>query len=135
MITAVDTSVILDILTASSDHLVASLDAFKKCREEGKLILCPIVWGELRPFFSSQDKMTATIEKMSLGFDDFGKEAAARAGELWQRYRKTKGSRLRILGDFMIGAHAQLKADRLLTRDRGFYRDYFRGLKIIEPEK
>ena len=39
----------------------------------------------------------------------------------------------RPVADLLVGAHALLQADRLLTRDRGFYRDYFRGLKVIEP--
>ena len=26
-----------------------------------------------------------------------------------------------------------MQADRLLTRDRGFYRDYFEGLQLLEP--
>jgi hypothetical protein len=34
---------------------------------------------------------------------------------------------------FLIGAHAQLQAQRLLTRDAGFYRDYFDGLEVLDP--
>jgi hypothetical protein len=46
-------------------------------------------------------------------------------------YRKAGGKRDRILADFLIGAHALHEADRLLTRDRGFYRLHFANLVIL----
>ncbi|MBA7597289.1 hypothetical protein ES703_04291 [subsurface metagenome] len=47
------------------------------------------------------------------------------------KYRKSGGRRIRIITDFLIGAHAQLKADRFITRDRGFHKSYFPELNFL----
>jgi predicted nucleic acid-binding protein len=52
---------------------------------------------------------------------------------MWSAYRRQRGTRERVIADFLIGAHALVQADRLLTRDRGFYRRYFEGLEILDP--
>ena len=36
--------------------------------------------------------------------------------------------------DLLIGAHALLQCSALITRDAGFFRDYFKGLKVIVPK-
>jgi hypothetical protein len=65
-------------------------------------------------------------------------EAAALAGQLWRRAhagrRKSAARVNRVVADFLIGAHALKQADALLTRDRGFYRVYFKGLRVVEPK-
>jgi hypothetical protein len=40
-----------------------------------------------------------------------------------------------VIADFLIGAHATTAADRLLSRDRGFYRRYFKGLTLLDPSQ
>jgi len=39
----------------------------------------------------------------------------------------------RIVADFLIGAHAKLQAEALLSRDRGFFHSHFKGLRLIDP--
>ena len=40
----------------------------------------------------------------------------------------------RTVPDFIVGAHALLQCAGLITRDAGFFRDYFKGLKVIVPK-
>jgi predicted nucleic acid-binding protein len=51
-----------------------------------------------------------------------------------RRFRERGGKRTdRMVADFLVGAHALLHCNALITRDNGFFRDYFKGLKIISP--
>jgi predicted nucleic acid-binding protein len=38
-----------------------------------------------------------------------------------------------VVADLLVGAHAAHQADRLLTRDRGFFRRYFDDLMVLDP--
>jgi predicted nucleic acid-binding protein len=38
-----------------------------------------------------------------------------------------------VIADFLVGAHAAEQAGRLLTRDRGFNRQAFADLMIVDP--
>ena len=60
-------------------------------------------------------------------------ESAALAGEMFRIYLERGGKRGRVVPDFLIAAHAQLHADGLLARDRGYYRDYFQKLNLRDP--
>lgn len=133
MITAVDSSVLLDVLTASPGHCDQSKAALRRARQTGLLIVCPVVWAEVRAFFQNERELATTLDDAGIVFDPFDLECANLAGKTWRSYRQRGGPRTRLIADFLIAAHAQVRSGRLLTRDRGFYRRYFDQLAVIEP--
>lgn len=73
------------------------------------------------------------MERLGVEFDPLTAAAALQASESWRKYRERGGRRDRVIPDFLIGAHALAQADRLLSRDRGFFRTYFPRLRLLDP--
>ena len=133
MITAVDTNVLLDVFGADPKFSLASSEALRRCLREGALVASEVVWAETATVFGNVRSFRDAMHKLPASFLPMTEEAALKAAEAWRRYRAGGGPRNRISADFLIGAHALVAADRLLTRDRGFYRRYFAGLRVIDP--
>jgi predicted nucleic acid-binding protein len=131
---AVDSSVLLDVLTADPVHGERSRDALRDAYDTGPLVVCDIVWAEVRAHFQTDAEFSEAMKLLGIRFESIFDDAATKAGKLWREMRRERGaSRVRVVADLLIGAHALLQADALLTRDRGFYRSRFKGLRIVEP--
>jgi predicted nucleic acid-binding protein len=75
------------------------------------------------------------MRALGIEFDPITAPTALAAAAAWKSYRARGGKRQRVVADFLIGAHALTQSDRLLTRDRGFYRAYFSRLRVLDPSK
>ena len=158
MITAVDTNILLDILRQDPLFCESSKNLLQRHINMGPIIISPIVYSELLGFFlkydndSSVNKLEEFLKELSINVSIFGKEDLVSAAKAWQNFSQASGVtcpkcrginifncakcdakvlwRNHILTDFLIGAHAQNHAEVLLTRDRGYYKKYFK-VKIM----
>ncbi|MBS0358234.1 MAG: type II toxin-antitoxin system VapC family toxin [Proteobacteria bacterium] len=135
MITAIDTNILIDIFGADPKFGELSVQLLKRCVQEGAIQACEIVWTETATVFGDQNTFLEAIQTLGIEFSPMTEEAALLAAEAWRLYRKKGGKRDRVVADFLIAAHAKTQCDRLLTRDRGFYRNYFESLIVVDPTK
>jgi predicted nucleic acid-binding protein len=133
VITAVDTSVLLDVFGADATFGRRSAAALRVALDEGGLVACEVVWAETAASFSAAAAARDALARLRIDFSPLDVQASLTAGDSWRDYRQAGGTRERVVADFLIGAHAMGHADRLLTRDRGFYRRYFTTLAIVDP--
>jgi predicted nucleic acid-binding protein len=135
---AVDSSVLIDLLGDD-----ARADAAEACLRLalgiGPVVVCDVVVSEVTSALGHGSEVMDVVEEMGIRFAAIDQRAAIRAGEMQRKYqRRLRGAAPppvapRIIPDFLVGAHAMLQCRGLITRDAEFFRDYFKGLKVIEP--
>lgn len=158
MITAVDTNILLDMLIPGQPFSEASKQLLDYHLSKGGLIVCEVVFAELASCFPSQEELKLFLSDTGMGLVPSSEESLFVAGERWTEYARKGGKnrfvcgkcghafevtcpkcvtavvkRLHVLGDFLVGAHALVQADCLLSRDLGVYKTYFRDLSLIGP--
>ena len=135
MRTSIDSNVLFDVFLPDPVFEQRSREAIEQCLQAGSLVMAEPVYAELAAWFASASELDKVLEELEIVVEAVTREGAFAAGRAWQKYRQAGGQRTRIITDFLIGGHALNNADQLLSRDRGFYQNYFAGLRVLDPAK
>lgn len=130
---AADSSVLIDLI-GGGDESQAAASAVRQALHTGPVVLCEVALAELCTSLKGGSEVLQYLEDAGIAYSTMEPKSALRAGEMQRRYRQRGGNRSRTVADFLIGAHAMMQCNALITRDDGFYRDYFKGLKVIVPK-
>jgi predicted nucleic acid-binding protein len=129
----VDSNILLDILTENSTWQDWSRRALGAAADTSRLVINAVVFAEVSVRFSRIEDANAALDTL-LERESIPFEAAFLAGKAFRTYRRRGGTRLSLLPDFLIGAHAAVKSYDLLTRDVARYRSYFPTVRLIAPD-
>jgi predicted nucleic acid-binding protein len=137
MRTAIDTNIISALWTGelSVEKIVAVL---ARARRAGGLTIAAPVYAELLAYPGATPEFVNGFLDSTGAVVDFRldeaiwREAGLRFAKYASRRRSSRaGAPRRLLADFIIGAHALLSADRLLTLDVPLYARDFPDLKLL----
>jgi len=154
---AVDTNAFRDLLSQDPIWAFSADRTLWAALELGPLTICPVVRAELGPSFEGPGQLEDLLNDFRIETDQFSAETLWQASQAWRAYTRGHRRQMRcpncgqqfsarcnaceteitwrqhVIADFLIGAHAMVQADALITRDEGYYRTYFPKLRLIVP--
>ena len=132
--TLVDTNALLDVATDDAKWAGWSLRQLDAAAMRGPVVINAIVYAEFSIRYTRTEDVDRVLAGAGLELIEIPRAAPFLAGKVFQRYRAHGGSRIGVLPDFFIGAHAAVAQLPLLTRDPSRYRSHFSGIALITPD-
>lgn len=129
----IDSNVILDLFEEDSDWVEWSEVMLHQYSYTHTMYINPIVYSEISIGFKRIEELENALSGCGFELIQIPKEALFLAEKTYLEYRKRKGTKLSLLPDFFIGAHAAVDKLELMTRDTPRYKSYFPTVKLISP--
>lgn len=137
MRTAIDSNIFSAIWSGESS-VPKLLVQLEEARQEGALLISPFVFAELHAYPGMTEALLLKFLKATGVVVDYRleekvwTETGLRFARYAARRRQATGQNpRRVLADFLIGAHALVQADRLLSLDPKVYRQDFPEVRLI----
>jgi predicted nucleic acid-binding protein len=129
----VDTCVLVDVLQNDPHWADWSIAQMRAHASVHALIINPIIYAEMSLSFSTLEALDDVVATLALEVREIPRPALFLAAKAYAQYRRRGGSKLQVLPDFFIGAHAVVEGWPLLTRDPNRFRTYFPTLEVLAP--
>ena len=130
----------------------------KRAAAEGELLICEVVYAEVGAHFTDELLLGRFLRDTQISVERSELACLAVAGRKWRQHRKNSPGpccpqcgasvtvecpqcaravnfRQHLIPDFLVASHAVSHANRLLSRDRGFYARYFPDLMVIRDPR
>lgn len=131
--TFLDANVLLDIAQTKSEWFEWSSARLSERFGLGPLLINDVVYAEISVGFPTVERLDHFLDLIGVTLERSPKPALLLAAQAHLQYRRQGGTRLGVLPDFFIGAHAVQAQAPLVTRDPRRYRAYFPTLELISP--
>lgn len=131
----VDSNVILDVFEEDPQWVEWSESMLNCYSTTYTMYINPVIYSEISVGFKRIEELEKAIAGCGFRMIQIPKEALFLAGKAFIKYKKRKGSKLSILPDFFVGAHAAVNKLELMTRDTSRIRSYFPTVKLISPDQ
>ena len=129
----VDTNVLVDVLQDDPQWADWSIGQMRAQASIHQLVINPVIYAEISLSFSTLETLEEVMATLALELHQIPRPALFLAAKAFANYRRRGGSRLQVLPDFFIGAHAAVEGWPLLTRDASRFRTYFPTLQVVAP--
>ena len=129
----VDTNVLVDLLQNDPQWADWSIAQMRAQSSLHALVINPIIYAEVSLSFSTIEALDDVVGTLALELREIPRPALFLAAKAFAQYRRRGGSKLQVLPDFFIGAHAAVEGWPLLTRDARRFKTYFPTLEVFAP--